>query len=46
MAEKLDSILNSYVAHDTATKDKLVGAAFIVVDKDGEIRYLLWLTFV
>ncbi|KAK3305886.1 beta-lactamase/transpeptidase-like protein [Chaetomium strumarium] len=37
MAEKLDSILNSYVAHDTTTKDKLLGAAFIVVNKDGPI---------
>ncbi|KAK4237025.1 beta-lactamase/transpeptidase-like protein [Achaetomium macrosporum] len=37
MAEKLNSILNSYVAHDTATKDKLLGAAFIVVSKDGPI---------
>jgi hypothetical protein len=35
MAEKLDNILNNYVAQGTATKDKLLGAAFIVVTKDG-----------
>lgn len=35
MAQNLNNILNSYVAHDTATKDKLLGAAFIVVNKDG-----------
>jgi hypothetical protein len=35
MAEKLDSILKSYVADGTATKDKLLGASFIVVSKDG-----------
>ncbi|KAK3293195.1 beta-lactamase/transpeptidase-like protein [Chaetomium fimeti] len=37
MAEKLDSILKSYVADGTATKDKLLGASFIVVGKDGPI---------
>jgi hypothetical protein len=35
MAEKLDSILKSYAADGTATKDKLLGAAFVVVSKDG-----------
>lgn len=35
MAEKLDSILKSYVADGTATKDKLLGASFVVVGKDG-----------
>jgi hypothetical protein len=35
MADKLDSILNNYVAQGTATKEKLLGAAFIVVTKDG-----------
>lgn len=35
MAEKLDSILKSYVADGTATKGKLLGASFIVVGKDG-----------
>ncbi|EAQ83745.1 hypothetical protein CHGG_10149 [Chaetomium globosum CBS 148.51] len=37
MAEKLDSILKSYVADGTATKDKLLGASFVVVGKDGPI---------
>ncbi|KAL2174120.1 beta-lactamase/transpeptidase-like protein [Thermothelomyces heterothallicus CBS 202.75] len=37
MADKLDSILKSYVADGTATKDKLLGAAFVVVSKDGPI---------
>ncbi|KAK4120646.1 beta-lactamase/transpeptidase-like protein [Parathielavia appendiculata] len=37
MAEKLNSILNNYVAEGTATKDKLPGAAFVVVNKDGPI---------
>jgi hypothetical protein len=35
MADKLDSILKSYIADGTATKDKLLGASFIVVGKDG-----------
>jgi hypothetical protein len=36
MADKLNAILNSYIAQDgTSTKDKLVGAAFVVVSKDG-----------
>ncbi|KAL2157959.1 hypothetical protein VTH06DRAFT_4768 [Thermothelomyces fergusii] len=37
MAEKLDAILKSYVADGTATKDKLLGAAFVVVSRDGPI---------
>ncbi|KAK4243835.1 beta-lactamase/transpeptidase-like protein [Corynascus novoguineensis] len=37
MAEKLNAILKSYVADGTATKDKLLGAAFVVVSKDGPI---------
>lgn len=36
MAAKLDAIINSYIAEGTATKDKLLGAAFIVVNKDGK----------
>ncbi|KAL2258075.1 hypothetical protein VTK26DRAFT_8747 [Humicola hyalothermophila] len=35
MAERLDNILKKYVAEGTATKDKLLGAAFVVVNKDG-----------
>ncbi|KXX75112.1 Acyltransferase LovD [Madurella mycetomatis] len=35
MAETLDSILKRHVAHDAATKDKLLGAAFIVLSKNG-----------
>lgn len=35
MAETLDSILKRHVAHDAATKDKVLGAAFIVLDKNG-----------
>ncbi|KAL2180580.1 beta-lactamase/transpeptidase-like protein [Thermothelomyces heterothallicus CBS 202.75] len=37
MANKVDAILKSYVADGTATKDKLLGAAFVVVNKDGPI---------
>lgn len=33
--EKLDKILRSYVAGGAETKGKLLGAAFIVVNKDG-----------
>lgn len=38
MAEKLDKILESFVAGrgDTAGRDQLLGAAFVVVNKDGE----------
>jgi len=40
MAEKLDSILESFVAGGRgggkAGRDQLLGAAFVVVDKDGE----------
>ncbi|KAK4187790.1 beta-lactamase/transpeptidase-like protein [Podospora australis] len=35
MADKLSSILEAYVAKGEDTKDKLLGAAFIVVNKDG-----------
>jgi hypothetical protein len=35
MAETLNEILNNYIANDTTTKDKLLGAAFVVVNKDG-----------
>ncbi|GAB1318097.1 Beta-lactamase/transpeptidase-like protein [Madurella fahalii] len=35
MAETLNNILRRHVAHDATTKDKLLGAAFIVVNKDG-----------
>lgn len=36
--EKLDHILNSYVAAGSAKpgKNELLGAAFVVVDKNGE----------
>lgn len=36
MADKLDAILKSYVAEGTATKDKLLGASFVVFNKDGK----------
>ncbi|KAK3985280.1 beta-lactamase/transpeptidase-like protein [Cladorrhinum sp. PSN332] len=35
MADKLTSLLQSHVAQDGDTKDKLLGASFIVVNKDG-----------
>ena len=34
--EKLDKILKSYVAEGDETKEKVFGAAFSVVNKDGE----------
>ena len=34
---KLDNILNSIVVSDGATKDKLLGATFLVLGKDGKI---------
>jgi hypothetical protein len=34
--EKLNYILRSHVADGHDTKDKLLGAAFVVVNKDGE----------
>lgn len=36
--EKLDQILESFVAEkgEKAGRDKLLGAAFVVVNKDGE----------
>lgn len=34
--EKLDKILAAYAAEGDDTKDKLLGAAFTVVNKDGE----------
>lgn len=35
--EKLDGILDAYVTKgDKTTKDELLGAAFVVVNKDGE----------
>ena len=34
--EKLQSILEAHVASGEDTKDKLLGAAFVVVNKDGE----------
>ncbi|KAL2142349.1 hypothetical protein VTI28DRAFT_1241 [Corynascus sepedonium] len=37
MAEKLDAVLKNYVAEGTSTKDKLLGAAFVVVSKHGII---------
>lgn len=45
MAEKLNAILKSYVADGTATKDKLLGAAFVVVSKDGT-RHILYSCFI
>jgi len=36
--EKLDSILRDHVAKSTETKDKLLGASFFVVNKNGEFR--------
>lgn len=38
--EKLNHILRSHVAEGEDTKDKLLGAAFIVVNKDGESLYI------
>lgn len=35
MAETLSKILDSHVAHGASAKDKVLGAAFIVVNKDG-----------
>ncbi|KAK4140999.1 beta-lactamase/transpeptidase-like protein [Dichotomopilus funicola] len=37
MADKLDAILKSYVAEGTTTKDKLLGASFVVFNKDGPL---------
>jgi len=37
MAEKLTSILQSNVIQDDNTKNKLLGAAFVVVNKDGPL---------
>ncbi|KAL2154618.1 hypothetical protein VTH82DRAFT_3294 [Thermothelomyces myriococcoides] len=37
MANKLDAILESYVADGDTTKGKLLGVAFVVVSKDGPI---------
>lgn len=34
--EKLQSILEAHVASGEDTKDKLLGAAFVVVNKEGE----------
>lgn len=34
--EKLDEILRAYVASGKSTKYKVLGAAFTVVNKDGE----------
>jgi len=36
MASALDAILAKYTAAGDDTKDKLLGAAFVVVNKDGE----------
>jgi hypothetical protein len=40
--EKLDQILNSYVAAGSAKpgQNELLGAAFVVVDKNGELTDL------
>ncbi|KAK0713266.1 beta-lactamase/transpeptidase-like protein [Lasiosphaeria miniovina] len=35
MADKIDRILDEYVAQGDATKDKLLGVAFVVVSKNG-----------
>jgi hypothetical protein len=35
MAEKLDRILDKYVADAEDTVDKVLGAAFLVCNKDG-----------
>ena len=40
MAEKLNSILNNYVTQGAETKDKILGAAFAVVNKDGKFKLL------
>lgn len=37
MAEKLTSILQSHIVQDEDTKNKLLGAAFVVVNKDGPL---------
>jgi hypothetical protein len=37
--EKLDSILRNYVATDRETKGKLIGASFVVVNKDGKFTH-------
>jgi hypothetical protein len=44
--EKLDNILKSYVAEGGETKGKLLGAAFIVVNKDGMRCFLSSLTVI
>lgn len=36
--ETLDMILSKYVAHGDDTKDKLLGAAFIVVDSESKLQ--------
>lgn len=38
MAHKFQSILEKYIAQGTDTKDKLLGAAFVLVNKDGMCR--------
>lgn len=38
--EKLNQILNAHVADGQDTKDKLLGAGFMVLKGDGEILYL------
>lgn len=40
MAEKLNAILKNYVAEGTSTKDKLLGAAFVVVSKHGIVTMI------
>lgn len=43
--EKLDKILDACVAKgDKTTKDELLGAAFVVVNKDGEPPALCFLS--
>jgi hypothetical protein len=40
--EKLDSILRAHTVADTDTTDKLLGASFIVVSKDGTLSPNGW----
>lgn len=41
MANKLDAILESYVADGDTTKGKLLGVAFVVVSKDGTVTVIV-----
>ena len=40
--EKIQQVLDSYSAKGEDTKDKILGASFIVLDKDGETFFSVW----